>query len=170
MKDRLYSQHKASGILDETNFVQPIRYHRNCYWKYTSKHNLSYRHKTNSSEESHSETHDYLTRSGVNPMDTNKCLFCGYLKKRGDRDLVQVSTFPIQEKIENAAHSLGDCSLLSKGLGKDLIASGSKYHKICLTETLTKTRRMQKKESEDNETTAFDIAFDNLISQIPDDS
>ena len=73
MKDGLYSQHKASGIIDETNFVQPIRYHRNCYQNYTSKHNLSYRQETNSSEESYSETHDYLTRSGVNPMDTNWC-------------------------------------------------------------------------------------------------
>ena len=54
MKDRLYSQHKASGISDETTFVQPIRY-RNCYQNYTSKHNLSYRQETNSSEESYSK-------------------------------------------------------------------------------------------------------------------
>ena len=118
VKDGLYSQHKASGILDETNFVRPIRYHRNCYQNYTSKHNLSYRQETNSCEDGYSDTHDYLTRSGVNPMDISKCLFCGYLKKRGDRDLVQVSTFPIQEKIENAAQALGDRSLLSKVLGK----------------------------------------------------
>ena len=40
MKGGLYSQQKATGILDETNFVQTIRYHRNCYQNYTSKHNL----------------------------------------------------------------------------------------------------------------------------------
>ena len=80
MKDGLYSQHKASGILDKTNFVQPIRHHRNRYLNYTGKHNLPHRQETNSPEEDYSETHDYLTRSGVNPMDTSKCLFCGYLK------------------------------------------------------------------------------------------
>ena len=84
--------------------------------------------------------------------------------------MVQVSTFPIQEKIENAAQALGDRSLLSKVLGKDLIALESKYHKICLAETLTEVRRMQKKASEDNEATAFDTAFDNLISEIRGDS
>ena len=64
MKDGLYSQHKASGISDETTSVQPIRYHWKCYQNYTSKHNL-YRQETNSSEESYGETHAYLTRSGV---------------------------------------------------------------------------------------------------------
>ena len=39
-------------------------------------------------------------------MDTSKCLFCDHLKKCGDCDLVQVSTLPIQEKIENAAQAL----------------------------------------------------------------
>ena len=103
-------------------------------------------------------------------MDISKCLFCGYLKKCGDRDFVQVSNFPIKEKIENAAEALGDRSLLSTVLGNDLVALEAKYHKICLAETLTKARRMQKKASEDNEATAFDTAFDNLISEIPGDS
>ena len=80
MKDGLYGQHKASGILDETNFLQPIRYHRNWYQNYTSKHNLSFKQETNSFEESRSETHDYLTGSGVNPMDINKCLFVAICK------------------------------------------------------------------------------------------
>ena len=73
-------------------------------------------------------------------MDTSKCLFCGYLKKRGDCDFVQVSTFPIKEKIENAAEALGDRSILSTALGNDLIALEPKYHKICLAETLTNAK------------------------------
>ena len=55
MEDGLHSQHKTYGILAETNFVQPIRYHRNCDQNYTSKHNLLYRQDTHSSEESYSE-------------------------------------------------------------------------------------------------------------------
>ena len=62
MKGGLHSQHKASGVLDETNFAQPIRYHRNRFR--ITLVNITYHtgKKTNSPEEGCSERHDYLTQ------------------------------------------------------------------------------------------------------------
>ena len=80
-------------------------------------------------------------------MDVSKCLFCGCLKKHGDRCLVQICTFPVQEKIKDAAKELGDHGLLTKVLGNDLIALEVKYHKNCLAEIMTKAKRRESRPS-----------------------
>ena len=103
-------------------------------------------------------------------MDVSKCLFCGCLKKHGDCSLVQICTFPVQEKIKDAAKELGDHGLLTKVLGNDLIALEVKYHKNCLAEIMTKAKRRESRPSnEESETSVFDKAFDKLISEIEAD-
>ena len=60
--------------------------------------------------------------------------------------------------------------LLAKVLGNDLIALEVKYHKNCLAEIITKTKRRESRPSnEESETSVFDEAFDKLISEIEAD-
>ena len=96
-------------------------------------------------------------------------MFCGCLKKRGGRSLVQTCTFPVQEKRKDAAKELGDHGLLANVLGNDLIASEVKYHKNhknCLAKIITKAKRRESRPSnEESETSVFDKAFDKLISE-----
>ena len=100
MSDSCFNEQKASGILDDNSFIIPVKYHRICYQNYTSKHNQSYRQGIDFNQGCSNEIHDYLTRSGAEPMDVSKCLFSGCLKKRGDLSLVQKCTFLVQEKIK----------------------------------------------------------------------
>ena len=154
MSDSCFNEQKDSGILDNNSLIIPVKYHRICYHNYTGKHNQSYRQGIDFDE-------DCLTRSGAEPMDLSKCLFCGCLKRRGDRSLVQICTFPVQEKIKNAAKELGDYGLLAKVLGNNLIALQVKYHKNCLAEIITKAKRRKSRPSnEESETSVFDNAFD----------
>ena len=170
LNESLYNEHKASGILDEEGFLKPVKYHRICYQNYTSKNNQSYRQNIDLNQSDSTDTHDYLTRSGAVPMDASKCLFCSCLKKRGDRNLVQISTFHIQDTIRNAAKELEDQNLLAKVLGNYLIALEAKYHKNCLAEILTKAKRKATKpEAAETETSLFDKGFRSLISETEDD-
>ena len=99
-------------------------------------------------------------------MDVSKCLFCGCLKKRGDHSLMQICTFPVQEKIKIVAKELGDYGLLADVLGNDLIAFEVKYQKNCLAKIITKAKRRESRPSnEESETSVFDKAFDKLISE-----
>ena len=121
MSDSCFNEQKTSSILDDNSFLIPVKYHRICY-HYTSKHNQSYRQGIDFDQgRRNTEIHDYLIRSGAEPMDVRrKCLFCGCLKKHCDRSLVQICTFAVQEKIKNAAKELGDHGLLTKVMGKSL--------------------------------------------------
>ena len=169
LNESLYNEHKASGILDEEGFLKPVKYHRICYQNYTSKNNQSYRQNIDLNQSDSTDTHDYLTRSGAVPMDASKCLFCSCLKKRSDHNLVQISTFHIQDTIRNAAKELEDQNLLAKVLGNDLIAREAKYHKNCLAEILTKAERKATKPEAAETETLFDKGFKSLISEIEDD-
>ena len=77
MSDSCFNEQKASGILDDNSFLIPVKYHRICYQNYTSKHNQSCRQGIDFDQGSSTEIHDYLTKSGAEPMDVSKCLFCG---------------------------------------------------------------------------------------------
>ena len=69
--------------------------------------------------------------------------FCNCAKKHGDRPLIKVCTFPMQEKINIAPQSLDEKELLTKLTNNYLIALEAKHHKNCLAEVLTKAKRRQ---------------------------
>ena len=96
--------------------------------------------------------------------------FCNCAKKHGDRSLIQVCTFLVQEKIKISAQSLDEKELLTKLTNNDLIALEAKYHKNCLAEVLTKAKTRQNSTSgrRGNRAT-FDTAFESLISDTETD-
>ena len=98
MSDSCFNEQKASGISDDNSFLVPVKFDRMCYQNYTSKHNQSYRQGIDFDQGCRTEIHDYLTRSGAEPMDVSKCLVCGCLKQCSDRSLEEICTFPVQER------------------------------------------------------------------------
>ena len=143
--DSCFNEQKVSGILDDTFFLILVKYHRICYQNYTSKHNQSYRQGIDFDQDCSTDTHDYLTRSGTEPMDVSRCLFCGCLKKGGDHRLVQIFTFPVQERIKNATKELGDHSLLAKVFRNDWITCRSQVSQELSDRNYNKSQEKRKK-------------------------
>ena len=72
MSDSCFNEQKASGVLDDSSFLIPVKYHRVCHQNYARKHNQSYRQGVDSDQGCSTETHDYLTRLGAEPVDINQ--------------------------------------------------------------------------------------------------
>ena len=68
------------------------------------------------------------------------CFLCEKGAREDDGDLHQVSTFETDTNIRTIITELNDSRLLVRIVGRDLIATGAKYHLKCLIELKNRYR------------------------------
>lgn len=133
-----------------------VKWHSSCYESYTSKQNLRYCSRVDSSEVQ-------AGREQRASFDWSKCFFCKNASRKKDKQLINVATFEACQNIKESAEAREDNQLLFtlQSVNFDLIAAEGKYHKACHASYISKVNITRKQHDVQKEST-FDEAFNQL--------
>ena len=121
-------------------------FHKNCTRKYRADM-LARKRKSQDSEAASSVSNDLKispkkTRSTFSaPNFTDNCFFCD----DSEGELLLCYTKELSKHVANWAKALSDSKVLAKLSAGDMVATESKYHKICLTGIFNRFYQQQKK-------------------------
>ena len=135
---------------DETaenrEFHRPSR-RKSCYAKFSSYKLERAKLKIKRSSDS-TETSSHGKRKWLN---SEVCFFCEKGTQDGHGELLQVSTFETDASIRTIITELNDSRLLVRIVGRDLVATGAKYHLKCLIELKNRYRSHVRKSNKGNQ-------------------
>lgn len=166
-QDDVYERLKSDlDILSNIN----VKWHSNCYAKWTSKENLRYKQQISLSSTTLSGAAGTIriSRGHCTTTDWTKCLFSKRLTHKKVKEMFRVSTFQACETIMQAAIAKGDGNLLrvTRGVNNDLIAAEARYHKTCHASYISKANLMSAAFHEGGQETTYDAVFRELADQI----
>lgn len=134
-------------------------WHKSCHLKF-SKTKLD---KALSKKRKRDDCSDTSRReSKRHAFNIDVCIFC----EKGNDDLHQVTTFPVDNTVRTMAADLQDMELMSKLGGTDMIASEAKYHRNCMRSFKNRYRSLLQKKSPNNSNEREQIAEARAFSEL----
>ena len=181
-RDEVYERLKSDF---DSLATADVKWHSNCYEKWTSKENLRYMQRRRSafsptpaeeskigtqSETSLTET-SRVSRSQSTSTDWTMCLFCKKKTHRRVKEMTMVRTFQACETIVQAATAKGDEDMLrtTGAVSNDLVAAEARYHRACHASYISKANLQYAGFHEGRQETCYDTAFKQLAEDISAD-